>query len=153
MTDLIPERFSCPLVVNGLCEADFPCPHGCDADYFSMTDEAVAKAEAESLEAATQRLSVDRVYVVLRLLASTAWIRKLEQLDAPESLLDINRGLRARVAGFADEWALEQYERHWPTFLKDWESPSYPYPLEVIAQWEEKLYSLYYPSSMDGVVN
>lgn len=145
----------CPLVVDGLCRGDFPCPHGCDAghdEFSSMTDEEVAEAEARELAQKEQRLSEDRVYVVLRLLATTGWIRKLEQLDAPESLLDINRGIRSRVAGFADEWALEQYERHWPTFLKDWESPSYPYPLEVIAQWEEKLYSLYYPP-VDEVSN
>jgi hypothetical protein len=123
-----------------------------DESSFSMTDEEVDKLDAEILEKTNHRLSVDRVYVVLRLLASTAWIRKLEKVDAPESLLDINRGIRARVVGYADEWALEQYERHWPAFLEDWEDQNNKYTLEVIAQWEEKLYRMYYPS-VDEVSN
>jgi hypothetical protein len=135
----------CPFSVDGICESDSICPHGCDDKYGDIEKEYEIQ---HSLH--LQRLRSDYVYVILRLLIESGWIAEFERLNAPLYLIESHIESRKIVRGFANSWIIEQYEIHWTKFYKDMTMRD---RFAVSADWEIKLYSLYYPSLKDGTMN
>lgn len=126
----------CPLSIDGICESDDTCPYGCDEKYGDVEKEY----EAQHL-LHLQCLRSDYVYVILRLLVESGWINELERLNAPRYLIESHIESRETVRSFASEWMNEQFNRHWPEYQRNREGRDH---FSVLAEWEVKLYSLYY---------
>lgn len=128
----------CPLSVDGMCESDDICPYGCDEKYEDIEKEY----ETEHLQH-LKHLQADYVYVILRLLVESGWIDKLECLNAPQYLIQSHIESKETVRGFANEWMIEQFNKHWPEYHRSVAGRDH---FTVLAEWEVKLYSLYYSS-------
>ena len=131
----------CPLSdAEGLCRSDGECPYGCDAEASAFFAERAARDR--------ERMKVDRVFVLYRLLVTTGWVRSFQALNAPPELLARNKSLLGEVLPFVTPWVQAEFDRHWTTFWAVFSDPERRD--QLFHRMETDLYHLYHPEHLTG---
>jgi hypothetical protein len=127
---------------EGMCHSDGECPYGCDAEVRAFS----AQRTAEDHE----RLKIDKVFVLCRLLITTGWLRLSQPWGVP-SLVEIHERGLAALQPHVTPWVQAEFDRHWPVF---WAAVSEPLRRAGAVHWlETDLYKLYHAEQLAGPGN
>jgi len=133
----------CPFLgTEGVCESAGECPYGCTAGYRA--------AEAAFEAAECERMKIDKVYALSRLLITMGWVREFQGMNVP-FMVDVSEKRVAVVRRYATPWVLAEFDKRWPQYWTAFSKASNK--MLFFRAAEAELYSLYHADRLKGPSN
>ena len=97
-----------------------------------------------------ERMKIDKVYALSRLLITMGWVREFQGMNVP-FMVDVSEKRVAVVRRYATPWVLAEFDKRWPQYRTAFSKASNK--MLFFRAAEAELYSLYHADRLKGPSN